>query len=394
MLKDLSPTFFYENKLFYNKRIPDKIKISDPNKLKDFNDENQINNKNNIYVNKIESINQNLYIEKDLSNYDTFKIENNKHTSNLILSPKANMKYNKTNLEEIRTFINPDPQHPNFATGSSEFSSSYKKRKSRNFLLSENGKEESNKKNSISNSPGLDESDVTNNASNNEDNYNSNFSFRDVNQALTYNSYTKNNLNNNTTIYNIGDFNSEKIRLYLPNFLPKKNFVFIYFEIINFNFCLKDYFKSIYPEINLVLILEINDSVLSQEKIFFIRADENIYQPILKKEDLQFQDDNRINRIRIIKPVEIHDENYPIKISFNFYTFTNQKLLSIGSEDLFFIINPEYNMQKFYMYQNIHFKYVSKKIGNLSFNYCYKMDEIYPQDLPLEMKKNMKGFSV
>lgn len=304
------------------------------------------------------------------------------------------MKYNNTNFEEIRTFITPDPQHPNFATGSLEFSSSYKKRKSKNCHSSENEKADSNKKNSIMSSQILNEPDITNNFSNNEDNYNSNFSLRDVNQALTYNSSTKNSQNNNTTIYNIGDFNSEKIRLYLPNFFPKKNFVFIYFEIINFNFCLKDYFKSIYPEINLVMILEINDSVLSQEKIFFIKADENIYQPILKKDDLQFQDHNRINRIRIIKPVEIHDENYPIKISFNFYTFTNQKLLSIGSEDLFFTINPEYNMQKFYLYQNIHFKYVSKKIGNLSFNYCYKSDEIYPQDLLLEMKKNMKSFSV
>lgn len=237
-----------------------------------------------------------------------------------------------------------------------------------------------------------------NNNLNNNINYdfNSNFSMRDVNQeSINSINLGQNSLSGNSAAnYNVSDFNTEKIQIYLPNFLPKKNFVFLYFEIINFNFCLKDYLKSIYPEMNLVLVLEINDSILSQEKIFFVKADENIYYPILRKEDLQYQDDNRINRYRIIKPFKINDENFPIKISFNFYSFTNQKLLSIGSEDLFFGITAENNLQKFYMYQNIHMKYVSKKIGNLGFNYCYKLDEVYSHNLGLEIKNNLKSFTV
>ena len=60
---------------------------------------------------------------------------------------------------------------------------------------------------------------------------------------------------------------SESNLVKIQNFLPKKNFVFFYLEIQNFNFCLKDYFKNNYPEINLMLILEINDSIESQEKM-------------------------------------------------------------------------------------------------------------------------------
>ena len=187
---------------------------------------------------------------------------------------------------------------------------------------------------------------------------------------------------------------SESNLVKIQNFLPKKNFVFFYLEIQNFNFCLKDYFKNNYPEINLMLILEINDSIESQEKIFFVKSNENIYQPIVKKKDLIFQDDNKSNKYRIIKPIEIIDENYPLKISFNFYSFTNNKLLYIGSEELYLKINQENNLEKFYIYQNIYLKYVSKKIGNLSFNYCYNIKEIYFNEINSEIKKNFQIFNV
>lgn len=320
---------------------------------------------------------------KNFLNIESFKFENN-HNENLILNSPSNLAYKETNLEDLGNYINPDPQYPNFAN-CSELNSGNKKRKSLTRVSSNCNEDQNNNLSVISNN----ESSVA------DFDYNSNFSLRDVNQA-SFNSTNlgRNSINGNSAVCNMSDFNTEKIQIYLPNFLPKKNFVFLYFEIINFNFCLKDYFRSIYPEMNLVLVLEINDSILSQEKIFFVKADENIYHPILKKEDLQYQDDNRINRYRIIKPVEINDENFPIKISFNFYSFTNQKLLSIGSDELFFKINLENNLHKFYMYQNIHMKYVSKKIGNLSFNYSYKLDEIYSHNLNTDLKSNLKCFTV
>lgn len=395
-LSDVFPTFFIEK--YHNKKrqlYKNAENTSIDNQEENQDKENLVNNGQLAYLNfnKFDSS-----AEKNFINLESFKFENSNSNKKLILNSPSNLAYKEKNLENIRNFINPDPQIPNFVN-SSELNSSQKKRKSLN--INNLTKEDHNS--NISVLSNYNESSVAdfansfqntniNNATNND--YNSNFSMRDVNQA-SFNSINlgRNSINSNA-VYNIGDFNTEKIQLYLPNFLPKKNFVFLYFEIINFNFCLKDYFKSIYPEMNLVLVLEINDSILSQEKIFFVKADENIYQPILKKEDLQYQDDNRINRYRIIKPIEINDENYPIKISFNFYSFTNQKLLSIGSEDLFFKINPENNLQKFYMYQNIHIKYVSKKIGNLSFNYCYKLDEIYSHNLVTEKQNNLKCFTV
>jgi len=359
----------------------------------------------------MESNNAVVTKNKELLNIESFKFENNINNSkNLILNSVANLNYKETNLEDIRNYINPDPRFPNFAICTSDLDSPIKRRKSLAYM-SDNSIEDQinihNNNNNIStlSNPEISKSDFANSfqnnnlnnnhSSNNINDFNSNFSMRDVNQAsINSINFGCNSTSGNSAMYNFSDFNTEKIQKYLPNFLPKKNFIFLYFEIINFNFSLKDYFKSIYPEINLVLVLEINDSILSQEKIFFGKADENIYYPILKKEDLQYQDENRINRYRIIKPIQINDENDPIKISFNFYSFTNQKLLSIGSEDLFFRINLENIMQKFYMYQNIHMKYVSKKIGNLSFNYCYKLDEIYSHNLPLEIKNNLKCFTV
>jgi hypothetical protein len=399
LIIDVFPSFF--NEKYHNKR-KQKHKNSDSvsNENPEENHDKEASNANNKFgyrhSNKADT-NEKLFL-----NIESFKFKDTNSNDKLFINSPSNLNYKQTNLEDIRNYINPDPQFPNFIN-CSEINSGHKKRKSLACTSSNSKEDQNNNQSMLSNnneSIGADfansfQNNKLNNLNNFNNDFNSNFSMRDVNQA-SFNSINlgRNSLNGNSAFYNASDFNTEKIQIYLPNFLPKKNFVFLYFEIINFNFCLKDYFKSIYPEMNLVLVLKINDSILSQEKIFFVKADENIYHPIIKKEDFQYQDDNRINRYRIIKPVEICDENFPIKISFNFYSFTNQKLLSIGSEDLFFKINPENNLKKFYMYQNIHMKYVSKKIGNLSFNYCYKLDEVYYHNLLFEIKNNLKCFTV
>ena len=399
MIIDVFPSFFnekYHNKRKQKQKNSDSVSNENPEENQDKEASNANNKFGNRHSNKADTT-KNLFL-----NIESFKFKDTNCNDKLFINSSSNLNYKQTNLEDIRNYINPDPQFPNFIN-CSEINSGHKKRKSLAYTSSNSKEDHNNNQSVLSNnneSIGADfANSFQNNKLNNLDNlnndFNSNFSMRDVNQA-SFNSINlgRNSLNGNSAFYNASDFNTEKIQIFLPNFLPKKNFVFLYFEIINFNFCLKEYFKSIYPEMNLVLVLEINDSMLSQEKIFFAKADENIYHPIIKKEDLQYQDDNRINRYRIIKPVEICDENFPIKISLNFYSFTNQKLLSIGSEDLFFKINPENNLKKFYMYQNIHMKYVSKKIGNLSFNYCYKLDEVYYHNLLFEMKNNLKCFAV
>ncbi len=255
---------------------------------------------------------------------------------------------------------------------------------------------------------------ITNN-SNSGDNYNSNFTFNKVASQMSLNtqsspisvknmkgkSYEKisNTLSSgNSNSVNLDDDDllfsnkTNNNNLILRNYFSKKNYAFILFELNNFCFTQKEYFKNIYPELNLVMVIELNDCILSQEKIFFYRTNEdnanNIYYPFLKKEDLKY------NKYRIIKPIEMNDEEFPIKISINFFTYTNYKMLPIGSEEIFLKLKKEREMQKFNFYHNMHLKYVNKKVGNTFFNLAYKIDEIYPNQLLDDISNNLETLSV
>ena len=305
-------------------------------------------------------------------------------------SPK-NLKMDKNLEENVECYINPDPKKNSLTHFSpfSEFNTNQIKKSKRN-----SAKKNNNPFYSSANK-GREENNI---------NYNSNFSLsQNSSVVMQMQEETEKNFgtlsNNNFAIYDINELASNNLGATPAdpmNFFPKKTFGFIYFEILNFSFSQKDYFKTIYPEMNLVMIMEINDCPMSQEKIFFTKFDEKTYIPILKKEDLQYQDDKKINRYRVIKSLEINDdyENYPIKISFNFYSFTNMRLLSLGSEDFFFTLDNDNKLNKFHLYQNIYLKYVSKKIGNLGFNYSFKTEEIYKKDLLMEMKNSLKVFTV
>lgn len=208
------------------------------------------------------------------------------------------------------------------------------------------------------------------------------------------NSYTSRIFDSNTTGSELVDTAERDYimqNFLVNNYFTKKTYSFILFEINNFCFTQKDYFKNIYPEINLVMILEINDCALSQEKIFFFSSDDasnNVYYPYLKKEDL------KINKYRIIKPIEMNDEEFPIKIYISFYTFTNFKLLLIGSDEIFLTLRRERELQKFNFYHNIHIKYTNKKIGNLLFNLAFMIEEIFPHQLLDEINNSLEYLTV
>lgn len=248
-----------------------------------------------------------------------------------------------------------------------------------------NGSNENNT-NNIENSPNKKRLNLNQSYSNTNIINNSSNSFK-LEELKKHNQSTaKGNRESHTNLANenflIGSNTTEENpaaqNFFVNNYFSKKTYSFILFEINNFCFTQKEYFKNIYPEINLVMILEINDCILSQEKIFFFHSDDmtnNIYYPYIKKEDMKF------NRYRIIKPIEINDEEFPIKISISFYSFTNFKLLLIGSEEIFLTLRKERELQKFNFYHNIHIKYTNKKIGNLCFNLAYKIDELYPHQL-------------
>lgn len=263
------------------------------------------------------------------------------------------------------------------------------------------------KSNNNNKSPGLGPGAVPNKKIN-TDNYNSNFTFTNKDfDCNSINSHIKrpqnpivpaNNINNLNSPSKTGKKDSFKEEnsfrnFKLNNLFEKKTYAFILMEMNNFCFTQKEYFKSIYPEINLVVEIEINDCTPSQEKIFFYKekdssSNANLYHPYLKKEDIPS------NKYRIIKPIEINDEDFPIKININIYTFSNYKLLQIGNEEIFMTLRKEKEMQKYKFYQNIHSKFVNKKVGNLIFNLAYNIEEIYPNKLMNSVAKNFEVLSV
>jgi hypothetical protein len=232
---------------------------------------------------------------------------------------------------------------------------------------------------------GIDEMNLKNLDSNINLNNISNSPYFSINSnSIVGNYYSKNYEGENSDLF-------IENRKNVSNVFSKKNFIFLYFEINHFIFWARDYLISLYPEVNLVMVIEINDSKLTQEKIFFTRSkeDANKYNPLKKKIDMG------VNNYRILQAFEVSeaDRDFPFKISFNFYTYTNHKMISICNDEIFVKMTKEGEMQKYKMYQNIYMKHYHKKVGNLIFNFAFKLNELYPMDLEEEKSKYLRKFS-
>ncbi len=198
---------------------------------------------------------------------------------------------------------------------------------------------------------------------------------------------------NSTSIVGNNKFNEDLAldERKISNIFTKKQFIFLYFEINYFIFCARDYLMSLYPELNLIMLIEVNDSKLTGEKVFFTRSNEDVnkYFPMKTKCDTML--DPKLESYRILQAFDTTEmeENDPFKISINFYTYTNHKLIAICSDEIFLTLNHDGELQKYKMYQNIFMKHYNKKIGNLYFNYAYKKEELYPIDIE-EAKTRIK----
>ena len=189
--------------------------------------------------------------------------------------------------------------------------------------------------------------------------------------------------------------NSELDNRKISNIFLKKNFVFLHFEVIQFVFNSREYFLNLYPELNLIMIIEINDSKLTQEKITFIRSKEDKkdmknYFPLRKKED------NKANCYRFIQAFEVseNDLEMPFKINISFFTFTNHKLISICNDEIYLKLNKEGEVVKYKLHRNMHMKHSNDKMGSYFFNFCYKFEELYPMDLENEKMKILYKLNV
>jgi hypothetical protein len=176
-----------------------------------------------------------------------------------------------------------------------------------------------------------------------------------------------------------------------------RNFIFFYFEFHYFSLWGKEYLSAIYPELNLIMVIEINDSKVTQEKIPLVKSKkkdkikEVRYYPELKKQDLNTK------VYRIIQAFDVNQSNrnsFPFKINISFYTFTNHKMLLICNDEFFLRATREGEMQKYTMLRNTYARHYHKKLGNLLFNFSYKSDDLSPSELDYEKQKMLKNFFV
>lgn len=142
------------------------------------------------------------------------------------------------------------------------------------------------------------------------------------------------------------------------------------------------------------MIIDFNNQINLQEKIYLTKSQESdnlyiTYFPILKKDDIQDK------KYRILKFFNLNNsENFLFKISIQIYTYTNLKLLPIGSEDIYIKVGSNNEIKKYHLYQNIHQRFINKKVGNLNFDISYKIEELYYNQIINETTEKLKQLSV
>ena len=170
--------------------------------------------------------------------------------------------------------------------------------------------------------------------------------------------------------------------------MEKKQYTFFYFEITYLIIWVKDYLQCLYPNLNLILLIEIDDDVRYSEKILLFKGEEDKYYPVIKKDEK-----NKI--LRFTKTVTSNNNlDGTHKISFLIYTYYNNKMLPISEDELYVTNNNSEEIVKFKFYLNTNMKYYNKKIGNLYFNLAYKTEELYDKDLNEKKDKLLGTFGV
>lgn len=204
--------------------------------------------------------------------------------------------------------------------------------------------------------------------------------------SSTFQGAVTNNISNNEVVMD-------------QNMFTKKTWAILYFEIDKFMLWKRDHFKTIYPDLNLVLIIQINDDKNLQEKVFLNKTknDNFKYNPILSKRDLNSESkkhrcciqldlsefskksSNSNNNISSNPFVSNNfntsnlDISNPIKISLKIISYTNGKTLAVCYDELYLQLSKQNENVKYNYYQNLLMKYSNKKVGNLQFSFIYSL---------------------
>ena len=145
-------------------------------------------------------------------------------------------------------------------------------------------------------------------------------------------------------------------------FSMNKDHLTFYFSIKRLQIFEREFLLNMYPELNLVLILDIDDSKVNQKKVFFMRVKTSStkilsFEPIPEKgeENLKFT-------LQTKKP---KDNANIKKISFCFYSYTLHKLLGICNDEIYFEVNEENAFKQYQINREYFMKNTGKKIGEL-----------------------------
>ena len=98
--------------------------------------------------------------------------------------------------------------------------------------------------------------------------------------------------------------------------------------------------------------------------------------------------------MKIIKTIQDNDIETIHKISFQIYSYHNNKLLTISEDEMFVTQNYSDETSKYKNYINTNTKQYNKKIGNLSFNFGFKTEELYEKEIFQTKDKIFNYFSV
>ena len=131
----------------------------------------------------------------------------------------------------------------------------------------------------------------------------------------------------------------------------------------------KDFLLGMYPELNVVLLLDVDDSKINQRKIFFMRIKTSSAKA-LSYEPIPLKDDN----FNIVLPCKESDRGIN-KISMCFYSYTLHKLLGLCNDEVYFDTKIKEEFVQYQMNRDFYMKNTNKKIGEVILDVSYCMSE-------------------
>jgi hypothetical protein len=202
--------------------------------------------------------------------------------------------------------------------------------------------------------------------------------------SILSNNYALNNEMNNSQIHNNNyddsAFNDGDLDLNMKNISNiffRKSYIILYFELQFFMFWGGEYAKTLFEGNEIIIFFQINDDPTTSEKIFLIKSEEKYkYKPMLRKQDLKKGNYQIIKFLPLTESGIFQKGKRPIKLTVEVCIYSNGRKFSLSQDEIFFTPEPEFEMHKFQIYQNSYMKYNGKKMGNILFDFMFKLDKL------------------